>query len=57
MSNWLSIKKITDIEILREQVLISFADGSAALFNAEFLYENRDKDGNTLLQNEESPLE
>jgi hypothetical protein len=50
--------RITDIEILREQVLVSFADGSAALFNAEFLYENRDKDGNTLLlKNDESPLE
>ncbi len=44
---------IKDVDLSEGMVLITFADGTAALFDAEFLYAHRDGEGNEPLPPEQ----
>jgi hypothetical protein len=40
---------IKDVDFVDGKVLVTFGDGTATLFDAEFLYVHRSKSGNTPL--------
>jgi hypothetical protein len=43
---------IRDVDLVGDRVLVTFGDGTATMFNAEFLYANRNKEGNEALSPE-----
>ena len=40
---------IRDVDLVGDRVLVTFGDGTATMFNAEFLYVHRNKEGNEML--------
>ena len=49
VSRFMASPAIKDVDFVGGKVLVTFTDGTAALFNAEFLYAHRSNDGNTPL--------
>jgi hypothetical protein len=45
---------VISVDIVRGGMIINFGDGTAALFDAQFLYAHRNEGNNTLLPDSES---
>jgi hypothetical protein len=45
---------VTQVDLVRDGAIINFGDGTAAFFDAEFLYAHRSEGSNALLPDTES---
>jgi hypothetical protein len=46
---------ITSVDLVAGGVIVSFTDGSAAFYDADFLHAHRSSKGNSLLPEEQEP--
>jgi hypothetical protein len=43
---------VVDVDLVEGGIIVNFADGSAAFFDAEFLYDHQGDNGNNHLPND-----
>ena len=48
---------VTGVDLFRGGVLIHFENGETAIFGFDFLYANRDSNGNRVISEEREPTE
>ncbi len=41
---------VTSVDLFRDSVLVHFANGETAIFSHQFLFTNRNRDGNTVMR-------